>query len=176
MTKWANVVVISLMALAAKVGAGEKEIVAELRDAGVTVRIQAHYMVLEFRRSTATERNFKELCELRSLDSINLYGFPATPAVLRTIGQLGHLRNLNLQQQTTVTDRDLCELRGLLRLEILDLQGTQVTNAGLREVAKLKSLRFLNLWDTKVTDTGVIELQRALPDCEIAYKPHLRSL
>jgi hypothetical protein len=42
-----------------------------------------------------------------------------------------------------------------------------VTDAGLKELAGLKSLQSLDLSRTKVTDAGLKELQKALPDCEI---------
>ena len=42
-----------------------------------------------------------------------------------------------------------------------------MTDAGLKELAPLKNLTSLNLSDTKVTDAGVKELQKALPNCKI---------
>jgi hypothetical protein len=47
-----------------------------------------------------------------------------------------------------------------------DLSNTPVTDARLNELAGLKQLRTLHLSGTKVTRTGVFELQSALPDCE----------
>ena len=38
---------------------------------------------------------------------------------------------------------------------------------GLKELVPLKGLQTLNLHDTRVTDAGVAELQKALPDCKI---------
>jgi len=42
-----------------------------------------------------------------------------------------------------------------------------VTDAGLKELGVLKGLRALVLFDTKVTDAGVADFKRALPDCKI---------
>jgi len=42
-----------------------------------------------------------------------------------------------------------------------------VTDAGLKDLAPLQGLKTLLLGDTKVTDAGVAELQKALPDCKI---------
>ena len=38
---------------------------------------------------------------------------------------------------------------------------------GLKEAAKLKNLYWLSLGDTKITDAGVAELKKALPNCDI---------
>jgi Ran GTPase-activating protein (RanGAP) involved in mRNA processing and transport len=42
-----------------------------------------------------------------------------------------------------------------------------VTDAGLKELASLKNLSKLDLSDTQVTDEGLKELQKALPNCRI---------
>ncbi|MEE3369040.1 MAG: hypothetical protein VX346_06840 [Planctomycetota bacterium] len=42
-----------------------------------------------------------------------------------------------------------------------------ITDAGLIQLKELNSLQSLELDDNQVTDAGVAELQRALPNCEI---------
>ncbi|HEV3438242.1 MAG TPA: hypothetical protein VG122_12835 [Gemmata sp.] len=42
-----------------------------------------------------------------------------------------------------------------------------MTDMGLKELAQLKKLAVLDLAVTKVTDAGVAELQKALPQCKI---------
>jgi len=42
---------------------------------------------------------------------------------------------------------------------------------GLKELAKLHKLKFLELSDTKVTDAGMAELKKALPNCNIYSNP-----
>ena len=42
-----------------------------------------------------------------------------------------------------------------------------MTDAGLKELAAIKSLPHLYLRGTKVTDQGVAELRKALPECKI---------
>ena len=44
-----------------------------------------------------------------------------------------------------------------------------MTDAGLKTLADLRGLKKLDLGKTEVTDAGVAELQRALPDCEIRH-------
>jgi hypothetical protein len=50
---------------------------------------------------------------------------------------------------------------------MLALSDTQVTDAGLKLLVALKQLESLDLRNTMVTDAGVAELQRALPNCRI---------
>src|SRR5438552_2461631 len=49
----------------------------------------------------------------------------------------------------------------------VNLGGAKVTDAGLKELKDLKKLTLLWLRDTKVTDAGVADLQKALPACKI---------
>ena len=44
-----------------------------------------------------------------------------------------------------------------------------ITDAGLKELANLKQLKTLVLNGTKVTRSGVAQLQKALPNCRINY-------
>ena len=64
------------------------------------------------------------------------------------------------------------DLRGLPRPDRafgLDLSGMHFTNPGLKEVAAFKQLQALHLNRTNVTDAGVDEFRKALPDCYISY-------
>ncbi len=42
-----------------------------------------------------------------------------------------------------------------------------MTDAGLKELKNLKALTSLNLRETQVTNAGVKDLQKALPNCTI---------
>ena len=53
----------------------------------------------------------------------------------------------------------------------LRLRRKQITDAGLKEVAKLAQLKEIYLRGTKVTKSGVAQLQKALPKCEIDSNP-----
>jgi hypothetical protein len=44
---------------------------------------------------------------------------------------------------------------------------TQITDAGLVHLKELTNLQDLNLIETPITDSGVAELQKALPNCLI---------
>ncbi len=45
---------------------------------------------------------------------------------------------------------------------------TKVTDAGLVHLTGLTNLQTLNFSFTKITDAGVAELQKALPNCKIS--------
>ncbi len=87
-----------------------------------------------------------------------------------TDGDLKALRHLpQLQRlyatETAIGDAGLENLSGLVELRELALDKTQVTDAGLanlRGLTRLESLR-----ETAVTDAGVNDLQKCLPNCKI---------
>ena len=49
----------------------------------------------------------------------------------------------------------------------VDLSKTQVTDAGLVHLKELANLQYLFLGEAKITDSGIVELQKTLPNCEI---------
>ena len=51
----------------------------------------------------------------------------------------------------------------------LSLIGTKITDAGLLRLKRLTKLQRLVLDFTKVTDAGVADLQKALPNCKISH-------
>ena len=66
------------------------------------------------------------------------------------------------------TEPDLEQLRDMPELETLDLGGTQITDAGLVHLKALPNLQSLDLFGCpNITESGVAELQKALPNCEI---------
>ena len=64
------------------------------------------------------------------------------------------------------TDVGLVHLKGLTKLQRLVLP-RQITDAGLAHIKGLTQLQVLNLGGTKITDAGVADLQKALPNCKI---------
>jgi len=91
-----------------------------------------------------TDAELKQLLKgLENLEDLDLYRTNITDAGLEHVKGLKHLRYLNLHWQKKVTDAGLEHLKGLESLQHLDLRGT------------------------KVTDGGVENLQRALPNCKI---------
>ena len=67
-----------------------------------------------------------------------------------------------------ITDAGLVHLKGMTKLQWLRLIGSiKVTNAELLHLKGLTKLQRLSLIETNVTDAGVADLQKALPNCKI---------
>src|SRR5262249_11425215 len=89
-----------------------------------------------------------------------------TDASLKGLAKFERLHTLYLGG-SKVTDAGLKELNGLKELQRLSFS-SRMTDTGLKELAGLKSLQTLTLdQTTQVTDAGVRELQKALPNCKI---------
>ena len=84
--------------------------------------------------------------------------------ILSAVQPSTHLSLSNWQ----LTDAGLVHLKGMRNLQQLDLMSTKVTDAGLIHLKPLTNLKQLVLDGcTTLTNAGVAELQRALPDCKI---------
>jgi hypothetical protein len=117
---------------------------------------------------SVTDAGIKEIVRLKYLTSLSIYAVPGlvTEEGLRELTALENLPVLELTGPA-VTDAVLKDLAGMTNLKELWLQVSPVTNAGLKHLASLKNLTVLNLQATEVTPKGVVELQLALPQCEI---------
>ena len=69
---------------------------------------------------------------------------------------------------TQITDAGLQHLKGLTKLRELRLY-TQITDAGLEHLEGLTNLESLFLGGTHLTDEGVKQLGKALPNCDIVH-------
>ena len=104
---------------------------------------------------------------------LSLFDTSVTDAQLEHITGMTSLRRLELHK-TQITDAGLVHLKGLTKLETLLLLKTQITDEGILHLKGLTSLK--SLWltnssfpNTKVTDAGVADLQKALPDCRVSH-------
>jgi Leucine-rich repeat (LRR) protein len=70
---------------------------------------------------------------------------------------------------TKITDASLASIAKLANLDTLYLSHTRVGDAGMKHLAALTKLKDLGLSGTKVTVDGVVEIQKALPDCKITW-------
>ena len=104
----------------------------------------------------------------RYLVSVTMGGDPITNETVRLLQERTDLQVLRLMQ-SKVTDDGLFYLSECSALESLTLdRNAGVTDDGLRHLHSLGGLRRLSLAGTSVTEAGVAELAKHLPDCEIA--------
>jgi len=68
---------------------------------------------------------------------------------------------------TKITNDGLRVLR-VMPLRRLTLRGTEFTDASIEHLKTTSSLESIDLAGTKVTDMGIAELQKALPNCKIS--------
>jgi len=66
-------------------------------------------------------------------------------------------------------DREAAQIAVCSELQWLVLMDTSITDAGLRHLRALTKLSRLDLEGTRVTEAGVAELQRALPQCKVFH-------
>ena len=85
----------------------------------------------------------------------------------------GKVSLLELNAETSdIEIKHLTRIADLMTEEVhLYFGHSQITDVGLKELAKMKNLGSLELDKTQVTDAGVAELQKALPNCDIEYTP-----
>ena len=96
----------------------------------------------------------------------------ASDDLLRKLRDLDDITFINFQSYNKVTDEGLKHLGTLTNLEYLQILGSSaVTDAGLDHLVGLKHLRSLSLLGTQVTEEGVAELQKKLPECRIKLFP-----
>jgi len=100
---------------------------------------------------------------------VDFVGFNAEQVTDAWFADLEEFPQLQGFMGTRVTDAGLEHLKGLTQLQWLNLTGTRVTDAGLKHLKGLGQLRLLDLENTQVTDAGGKKLQKALPNCQIAW-------
>ncbi len=120
-----------------------------------------------------TDMGLVHLAGLTNLQKLSLWGTPITDVGLVHLKGLTNLQSLDLYG-TKITDAGLVHLKGMTQLQELFLDDTYITDAGLVHLKGMTSLVHLRLGNpgqknlsTKVTDAGVADLQKSLPDCKI---------
>jgi len=117
--------------------------------------------------TAVTDTGLAHLKDLKSLQSLYLRDTKVTDTGLAHLKDLKSLQTLDLAQCTAVTGAGLAHLKDLKSLQSLYLSNTLVPDAALARLKEFKSLHLLELYKTAVTDAGVSDLKKALPDCEI---------
>ena len=123
---------------------------------------------LEVRKTKITDNGLVHLAKLTNLRKLNCSDNNITNDGVRHLSGLTGLQSLDLSQ-ARINDAGIASLKELTELNRLDLSKTRITGAGLRHVHRLRNLKFLNLFATQANDRDVVELQRALPNCDILH-------
>lgn len=117
-----------------------------------------------------TDEGLAQLAGMWRLKLLELTDCEVSGAGFKSLIALQQLQQL-IFERCPIVDSSLAELPSPQTLEVLDLQHTRVTDAGIPHLEKLKGLKYLNLSGTAVTNDGLLQLQHALPQCEIVPHP-----
>jgi len=142
--------------------------------------------------STSTDRLavIKTLPNLRKLslnlalndgEELDLHGLPkleelclgdsvATDNALAGLEEMKNLTSLDCEGHK-ITDAGLMHLRNNPKLKQLRLMWQPITDAGLKYLKGMNALQKIDLQLTNVTQQGVKNLQQALPNCTIEWRP-----
>ena len=142
---------------------------AKITDAGMKQVAKLENLTsLNLGGTKITGSGLKELQGLEKLDVLYLHETSVTDAGLEKISKLNNLTKLWLQGNNQVTDLGMKEVAKLKNLNEIYLP-PKITDVGLKELVVLKKLTVLDIIGTRVTKTGVDELQKALPKCKITH-------
>ena len=148
------------------------------------------FLGVNAKRKFVVDADLAQLKEMHHLHTLYLSGKDINGEGLVYLKRLPELRSINLFH-TRATDASLVHLQGLQLSELttpkcswtdlglkhwlaatdkptrLTLGGWRITDAGLVHLKGLAKLQTLNLEATKITGTGLTDLQTALPNCKI---------
>lgn len=113
--------------------------------------------------STAvTDRGVAQLKSLSRLEFLNLSSTRVTDEACHELARFPSLKGVNLDG-TDLSDAGLAELKQT-KLQHLSLVGTKITDAGLAQLSQLTMLKTLDVTKTTVSNRGISDLRRNLPD------------
>ena len=126
-----------------------------------------------------TNDELASLGYLPDLEVVRLQDTNVSDAGLVHLKMLPNLCRLSLNG-TRVSDEGMRHLAGRQVLEMLSLNGTDVSDTSAQHIVKLNKLRALVVGDTRLTESGLRQLESALPGCvvrpnaaEKRRQPHL---
>jgi hypothetical protein len=121
---------------------------------------------LNLSNTSISDAGMVHLARLINLTELGLDSTQISNAGLVHLNRLTNLELLRLGN-SLVTDVGLIELKGLTKLERLILRGRDVTDAWLVQLLVQKNLTWLGLGGTRVTYSGVAELERKMKDLDV---------
>ena len=127
---------------------------------------QGQVIQVDLRGSPVTDKELVHLKRLTKLQDLNLSSTKVTAAGLVHLAGM-NLKSLTLPKEAT-TDLGLkYYLAAVERPSTLSLGKWKITDAGLVHLKGLTKLQELDLHNTKITNAGIADLQKALPNCQI---------
>jgi hypothetical protein len=153
-----------------------------------TVYVAAFISRSSWQDEEAIVRRFGGRVSWERHDSFATFERGISSNVAEQLGRMRHIRGLelffasdfaHLKRMPAVrslkvrgrrfTDDEIMILRELSQLTWLDLSWQPISDAQLKHLHKLTHLRYLDIYGTNVTRSGVLELEKALPDLEIDW-------
>ena len=133
---------------------------------GKSLRIFEQATVVNLRQTTIEDADLIPLRNLNGLQRLNLGETGITNDGLQHLSGLTGLKALDLSG-TKISGKGLEHLRELTALEYLYLNRTKVGDADLHHLKELTNLRHLDVTGTAITNEGVEQIKRHLPDVEV---------
>jgi hypothetical protein len=154
---------------------------------------------LDLSKTNVDDSGLLHLRDLRRLEQLFLVDTQVQGPGLQHLIALPELTFLWLRG-SPIDDDGLAHLRGCASLRVLDLSGTRISDQGLETLLSLPSLVSVNLNDTAISDAGLktlqkldrlvflgingtqvtseryLEFSRALPKCDVDWKPETDAI
>jgi len=142
-------------------------------DALVHIKGLTKLETLYLHATQITDKGLVNLKQLTHLELLNVGFSGVTDVGLVHFAGLTNLRELDLYSNK-ITDAGLVHLKTLTNLKVLGLRATQITDAGVRQLTGLTNLQRIDVTRCdNITEAGVAELQKALPNCKITKEERL---
>jgi Leucine-rich repeat (LRR) protein len=127
-----------------------------------------------FSGSNLNDEGMAVLCELSSLENLDLQGTEITNDGLCGLKQLTQLKYLRLKENWQLTNSCILHLKQIHSLCDLQIQETGISQDGLDRLSGMTSLQWivLSVDDGNFTYERLLELSKKLPACAILAKGH----
>lgn len=135
----------------------------------VSWNAQGHVRTIDMSGSQISAKVLDSLLAFEHLEELNLTGCDIGTDTVARLSNLSELRGLSLQW-TSVADEHLRHLAVLPNLTVLAIGHTAVSDAAIPHLRKMQQLKVLFAEDTQLSQHGLSELERALPECRIQYR------
>ena len=132
------------------------------------------YLSIHISNANISDKTLELLARLKKIEGMSLQGNAFTDEGLKHLRGMTQLRSLWIGlSKGQITDSGIAQLGGLVNLHDLEIQNANVTDNGIQKLRGLTKLKRLYLGKTFVTQTGVNELKKALPELHVDYRERM---